>query len=630
MGDAIAHRGPDAEGFWNEPGIGLVHRRLSIIDLAGGDQPIGNEDGSVQVVFNGEIYNFQELRAGLEARGHRFRTRSDTEVLVHLYEDEGERLVERLRGMFAFALWDRRRRRLVLGRDRLGIKPLYIYRDAEKLLFGSELKAILAYPEVERRLDPEALEEYLAFGMVCGSSSIFRRIEKLPPAHVLAVGPDTLNGQPWRYWQLRIEPDEGPTAEEWQERIRAKIAETIRLHLIADVPVGAFLSGGIDSSVIVASCAGQTNGPLQTFSMGFREESFSELPYARLVAEQFGTRHVEEIVTPDAVTLIDRLTHYYDEPFADSSAIPTYLVSQLAARSVKVVLSGDGGDEAFGGYARYAHDLKEAAVRRWLPGWFRRAVLGPLARRWPKADWLPRSLRAKTRLTNLALDAGDAYANTMSLCRSPLRRQLLNRDLAAQLNGHRPEERLLHGHRMASPDDALGGMIAADVEVTLPDDFLVKVDRASMAHGLEVRPPLLDHELFELAARIPSRFKVRGRETKWIVKQTYQNLLPASILWRPKHGFDIPVDSWLRGPLRPMFEAAVLEPHARVGELVDQARVGNLYEAHLRGLGRHGNVLWSVLMLARWAERYLTPIDKQSGVRPCGEMAASIGTAPRS
>lgn len=605
MGDTIAHRGPDAEGLWTEAGIGLVHRRLSIIDLAGGDQPIGNEDGSIQVVFNGEIYNFQQLRTDLEARGHRFRTRSDTEVLVHLYEEEGEQFVQRLRGMFAFALWDRPHRRLLLGRDRLGIKPLYIYRDTEKLIFGSELKAILAHPHVERELDPEALEEYLAFGMVCGSSSIFRRIEKLPPAHVLTAIPDALDRPARRYWQLRIEPDHGPTAEEWQERIRAKVAETVRLHLIADVPVGAFLSGGVDSSVIVASCVGRTNGSLQTFSIGFREESFSELPYARMVAEQFGTQHIEEIVTPDAVTLLDELTYHYDEPFADSSAIPTFLVSRLAAQSVKVVLSGDGGDEAFGGYARYAHDLKEAALRRWLPGWFRRAILGPVARRWPKTDWLPRPLRAKTRLTNLSLDAGDAYGNTMSLCRLPLRRQLMARDLAAGLNGYRPEHRYRDSCRTAPPNDPLGGMIAADVGVTLPDDFLVKVDRASMAHGLEVRPPLLDHELFELAARIPSPFKIHRNETKWILKRSYEGRLPADVLWRPKHGFEIPIDSWLRGPLRSMFESSVLDPHGRIGDLVDQAVVRTLYQAHRSGASRHGSVLWSLLVLARWAERYL-------------------------
>lgn len=611
MGDSIAHRGPDAEGFWTEPGIGLVHRRLSIIDLTSGDQPLGNEDGSVQVVFNGEIYNFHELRAGLEARGHRFRTRSDTEVLVHLYEEHGEQLVERLRGMFAFALWDRRQHRLLLARDRLGIKPLYIYRDADKLIFGSELKAILAHPGVARELNPEALEEYLAFGMIGGASSIFRRIEKQPPAHVLTVWPEALDRPARRYWQLRIEPDHGPTAEEWQERIRAKVAETVRMHLIADVPVGAFLSGGVDSSVVVASCAGQTNEPLQSFSIGFQEESFSELPYARRVAEQFGTRHVEEIVTPDAVSLLDQLTHHYDEPFADSSAIPMFLVARLAARSVKVVLSGDGGDEAFGGYSRYAHDLKEAALRRWLPNWFRHGLIGRLAQHWPKADWLPRPLRAKTLLTNLSLDAGAAYANTMTLCRLPLRRQLLNHDLAAQLNGYRPEQRL-HDHFVtASPSDTLGGMIAADVNVTLPDDFLVKVDRASMAHGLEVRPPLLDHELIELAARIPSPWKVRSGETKWILKQAYEKQLPAEVLWRPKQGFEIPIDSWLRGPLRPLFESAVFDPGSSLRDLVEPATARKIYQAHLGGIGRHGSILWSLLMLAQWAETYLrVPANK--------------------
>jgi asparagine synthase (glutamine-hydrolysing) len=605
MGDAIAHRGPDAEGFWSEPGVGLVHRRLSIIDLAGGDQPIANEDNSLQVVFNGEIYNFQELRAGLEAKGHRFRTRSDTEVLVHLYEEDGPDLVQRLRGMFAFALWDRPKRRLLLARDRLGIKPLYLYRDGEKLLFASEPKALLVYPRVPAVVDPAALEDYLTFGMVPGRRSIFRDIEKLPPGHTLVATPDRLGADPRRYWQLRMEPDESRTAEQWQEEIRAKLDQAVRLHLIADVPVGAFLSGGIDSSIVVGSAAGRTEGPLHTFSIGFREESFSELPYARRVASQFRTRHVEEVVTPDAVDLVDELAHYFDEPFADASAVPTYLVARLASRTVKVVLSGDGGDEAFGGYARYAHDLREARVRRCLPGWFRATILGPLGRRWPKADWLPRVLRAKTALTNLSLDPASAYANTISLCRLPLRRQLLANDLAAGLNGHRPEELIQREYAAAPSGDALAGMIAADVAVVLPDDFLVKVDRASMAHGLEVRPPLLDHELLELAARIPSAYKVHGRQTKWVLKQAYRNRLSDDVLRRPKQGFEMPIDAWLRGPLRDMFEGAVLSPQARVRDLINQEVARKVHRAHLGGIGRHGSVLWSLLILARWAERYL-------------------------
>jgi asparagine synthase (glutamine-hydrolysing) len=605
MGDSIAHRGPDAEGFWTEPGIGLVHRRLSIIDLSGGDQPIGNEDDTVQVMYNGEIYNYQELRAGLEARGHRFRTQSDTEVIVHLYEEQGEQLVERLRGMFAFALWDRPRRRLVLARDRLGIKPLYLYRDAEKVLFGSELKALLAHPGVPRELDAAAVEEYIAFGMVLGARSIFRRIEKLPPAHVVTLEAGAFARPARRYWQLRIAPNESRSLADWQEAIEAKVQEAVKAHLIADVPVGAFLSGGLDSSAVVACAAGQQGAPLQTFSIGFREEAFSELRYARQVAERYHTQHTEEIVTPDAVGLLDDLTHYYDEPFADSSAIPTFLVSRLARRSVKVVLSGDGGDEGFGGYARYAHDLKEAALRRYLPAWFRRAALAPLARIWPKADWLPRPLRAKTLLTNLALDPDAAYANTLSLCRPPLRRRLLGGDLLAELNGHDPEAGIRTSYAQAPVHDPLGGMIAADVATILPDDFLVKVDRASMAHGLELRPPLLDHELLELAGRVPSRWKVHQGETKWILKQIFQKYLPPSVIWRPKHGFEIPIDAWLRGPLRPVFEGAVLEPQARVSNLINQNLARKLYQAHQAGIGRHGNVLWSLLVFARWSERYL-------------------------
>jgi asparagine synthase (glutamine-hydrolysing) len=449
--------------------------------------------------------------------------------------------------------------------------------------------------------------------VVPGARSIFEKIEKLPPAHVLMIWRGNLDQAPRRYWELRFEPDHRRTAEEWQEEIRAKIEESVRCHLIADVPVGAFLSGGMDSSVMVATAAEPVRGPIQTFSIGFREESFSELPYARQVAARFGCRHVEEVVTPDAVALLDDLAHYYDEPFADSSAIPTFLVSRLASRSVKVVLSGDGGDETFGGYARYAHDLKEAAIRRRLPAWFRRAVLGPMARAWPKADWLPRPLRAKTTLTNLALDAGPAYANTLSLCRRQLRRRLLAPDLAATLNGHLPERIVWEGYARAPADDPLAGMLATDVGMLLPDDFLVKVDRASMASGLEVRPPLLDHELLELAARIPSRWKVRDGQTKWIFKRAYQHALPDDVVHRRKQGFEIPIDVWLRGPLRPIFESAVLDPRARVGGLVDQAMARRLYRAHLARTGRHGDILWSLLILARWAERYLGPPAE----RPC-------------
>ena len=612
MGQAIAHRGPDAEGFFREPGIGLVHRRLSIIDLAGGDQPIANENGSIQVVFNGEIYNYRELRAGLEKVGHRFQTNSDTEVLVHLYEDMGERLVEKLRGMFTFALWDRKERRLVLARDRLGIKPLYYYRDQEKIIFGSELKAILAFPGIQPRLNSESLEDYFTYGMVPGASSIFHGVEKLPPAHFLVLKADRLDARPTRYWRLRFEPDHRLGPAEWKEAIRAKVDEAVRLHLAADVPVGAFLSGGVDSSVVVGSAAARTGEVLQTFSMGFGEREFSELPFAREVADQYGTKHVEEIVSPDAVSLLDELTRFFDEPFADSSAIPTYLVSRLAGRSVKVVLSGDGGDEAFGGYARYAHDVKEAALRGWLPGWFRRGALGPLGRIWPKADWLPRPLRARTLLTNLGMEPGPAYANTLAICRQPFRRQLLSEGILNALNGHRSEQIIQQAFATAPKNDALAGMIAADVEVILPDDFLVKVDRASMAHGLEVRPPLLDHELLELSAKIPSKYKIHQGETKWIFKEAFASQLPRAVTKRPKQGFEMPIEGWLRGPLASMFEETVLSNNGKLSGLVNPTQARKLFQSHQRGLGRHGQILWSLLVLAKWMERYSPALPRHS------------------
>jgi asparagine synthase (glutamine-hydrolysing) len=655
LGGALAHRGPDGQGTYCAPGVGLVHRRLAIIDLAGGRQPLGNEDGTIQVVFNGEIYNYAELRAGLIARGHRLATASDTEVLVHLYEELGAGLVERLRGMFAFALWDGPRRRLLLARDRVGQKPLYVYRDGQRLVFASELKAIAAAPGVRLELDPVALDEYLTWGFVPGERAIYRRVIKLPAAHTLQVGPGDWDIAPRRYWQLRFGEggEAGTTAgadagaagperqsdDQWRQAVGTKLAETVRAHQIADVPVGAFLSGGLDSSAIVALVAGEAagkdaaggggagggnagggggaasgggnagGGPLQTFSIGFAEDGFSELPHARRVAELFGTRHVEEIVTHDMAAELEQLAWHYDEPFADPSALPTLALARLTARHVKVALSGDGGDEAFGGYARYPHDLREAALRRRLPAVLRRTVLAGLAARWPQADWLPRVLRARTRLTNLSLEADAAYANTLSLCRGPLRRSLLSADVRNELNGHRPEDRLQGAYRAAG-GDALAGMLAADIDVLLPDDFLTKVDRASMAHGLEVRPPMVDHELLELCARAPSRLKVSGGETKVLFKQICETFLPRDLVRRRKHGFDVPVDRWLAGPLREQFNERVLSPTSPVATLIDQTAARRLYAAHCRGQARQGQVLWSLLVLGCWADRWLGGVQK--------------------
>ncbi len=606
MGNAIAHRGPDGEGTFRSAAVGLVHRRLSIIDLEGGRQPLSNEDESIHVVFNGEIYNYQDLRRQLETRGHTFRTNSDTEVLVHLYEDYGLDLCTHLRGMFAFAIWDARRRELMLARDHLGQKPLYVYRDREKLLFGSELKAILAHPDVDRSIDPLAVEDFLTFGFIPGQHTIFRCVAKLPAAHRLRVSHTEFHASPKRYWNLSFSQEEKLSAEDWKERMDAALKDSVKAHMIADVPVGAFLSGGLDSSSIVAMMSELRSDPVQTFSIGFQEEQFSELPFAREVAQHFGCHHTEEVVTPDAVRDLDDLVFLYDEPFADASALPTMAVSRLAARHVKVALSGDGGDELFGGYARYSHDLKEAAVRELIPSIIRSAVLKPLAAVWPKADWLPRPLRLQTALQNLSSSPAAAYANTVSFCRRALRDQLLTPEFRKHLIGYHPEQHIIQPFQN-SHRDALSGMLGADISVLLPDDFLTKVDRASMGFGLEVRPPFIDWKLMELAASMPSDFKIHNGSKKWILKEIFEPRLPKDLVHRRKQGFELPIDLWLRGPLRDQVETHVLSSKGQMSQYFHLPALRRIFDAHCRGTGRHGQLLWSLLIFARWLHAWGTP-----------------------
>jgi asparagine synthase (glutamine-hydrolysing) len=604
MCEAVAHRGPDGQGTWSDDGVGLIHRRLSIIDVEGGRQPLCNEDGSVQVIFNGEIYNHLQLRRELEVNGHRFQTCSDTETIVHLYEDHGERLVDHLRGMFAFALWDRKRQRLVLARDRIGLKPLYYYRDSQKLVFGSTIQAILTDGMIPREVDSEAIDEYLTFGVIGGDRSIFRGIHKLPAAHTLVVSRDDWRAQPRRFWELQIRPDENLSTSEWLATVDAKLSETIAAHRLSDVPVGAFLSGGLDSAAVVSKWAEQGRD-LRTFSIGFEDARYDETQYARRVAERFETIHTEEIVTPEAVGGLTDLVEQFDEPFADPSALPMLALSRLARRHVKVVLSGDGGDEAFGGYTRYAHDLREASFRKRLPDWFRRSALSLAAKYWPNGNRMPRVLRWKTTLTNLSLNAPAAYANTLSLCRPEMRRRLLRDAVLAEIKGRRPE-RFVESAYAAHGEEDLNGMLSADIAYLLPDDFLTKVDRASMACGLEVRPPFLDHELLELTARIPADLKVRRGQTKWLLKELFRERLPDGIVDRPKQGFDVPLDAWFRGPLRSMCRDDLLDPHGPVSAYVESTAVRNLYEAHQSHRGNYGRQLWALLVLSVWLRRYVT------------------------
>lgn len=536
MCSGIAHRGPDGGGTYVSPGVGLGMRRLSVIDLVTGDQPLGNEDGTVQVVFNGEIYNYRELRRGLQDRGHQLRTAGDTEVLVHLYEERGARLVDELRGMFAFAIWDTRRRRLLLGRDRLGIKPLYYSVSEGRLVFASELKSLLAAAGPERPINWTAFSRLLASLTTPPSESILAGVHKLLPGHVLTADAHG-RVQVERYWDVSFAPIGGRSEASLVDELRALLEDAVSSHLVSDVPVGAFLSGGIDSSGVVAHMARAAPDRVKTFSIGFADADFSEAEAARLVAARFGTEHHEKILGPEALDDLEDIAWHLDEPFGDSSAIPMYHVSRLAAQHVKVVLSGDGGDELFGGYDRYVVERRERVFRH----------VPPSARRGLRAlaDRLPTSVRGRRLLRHLLLPDAERYLDAATLFGHEDRDRLLRPEIRARLAEDDPwrEER----PRLASRGgDWLGALQYLDLTGYLPLDILTKVDRMSMAHSLEARVPLLDHRLVELAATLPADMKIRGNTTKYLFKRALRGLVPETILSRPKRGFAIPLGRWFQ------------------------------------------------------------------------------------
>lgn len=608
MADTLAHRGPDAEGFYCNPAVGgtsavgLAHRRLSIIDIATGQQPLANEDGTVWIVFNGEIYNYLDVREELLHKDHVFKTRSDTETIVHAYEEWGESCVDRLRGMFAFAIWDENRQRLFVARDRLGIKPLYYYWDGKTLIFGSEIKAIVANPRVARKLNLEALCDYFALLYIPAPKSIFQNIYKLEAGHVLMVAAGTLKIH--QYWDLHFHPDLEVSENEWQERILAKLEEAVRIRLMSEVPLGAFLSGGVDSSAVVALMAGMMQEPVKTASIGFQEQSFNELPYARQVAGQFATDHHEQMVRPDSVAILDQLVWYFDEPFADSSAVPTYYVSQVAKQKVTVCLSGDGGDENFAGYRRYYFDRLENTIRSFIPTFIRQQFVKPLAGMYPKIDWAPQMFRAKTLLTNLAMDPVEGFFNSMSWFQGS-RESLFTGDVARQLAGYSSID-TFRRHYANAPKDPLSAVQYIDIKTYLVDDILTKVDRASMAHALEVRVPLLDHEFMELVANIPSNLKLKGREGKHIFKKFLQHHLPQDILYRQKKGFSFPLASWLKSDLRPIFENMVFDSSpSKMDTFLDIMTVKRMWDGHQSGLRDHSTELWTILFFEKWMRNWL-------------------------
>ena len=591
---AMVSRGPDDEGRFVGEGAGLAMRRLSIIDLETGHQPVSNEDASIWVVLNGEIYNYRQLRSELEQRGHQFSTSTDTEVIVHLYEERGDDCVHALRGMFAFAIWDERRRRLLLARDRLGIKPLYYGTMAGRFVFASELKALLQLPEIDRRLNWEAVAHLLAYGTTPANESIVEGIHKLEPGHRLRL---ESRREPVveRYWELQFQPDRRRSEEETIEELRAKLREAVRYHLVSDVPVGAFLSGGIDSSAVVASMAMMATGRIKTFSIGFREQEFDELPYARLVAQRFGTDHHELVLEPDVLDLLDHFAWDLDEPFGDASAIPTYMVSRLAGQQVKVALSGDGGDELFGGYDRYVVEARDRRAR-FLPATIRTLLARTSA-------VLPEDTRGKQYLEYLSKPDGERYLHASTLFRPDHLRDLLTGEAREQVLAAQPERPRLD--RLAGWDGHwLSALQDQDFRYYLPLDILTKVDRMSMAHSLEARVPLLDHPFVEFAATIPADWKWHRGRTKYIFVKALRGLLPDEILDRSKKGFGVPLNRWFRGPLRPLVRELLLSDSCRKRGIFDETYLSRLITRQEQGrpLDFH---LWTLMSFELWCRTFL-------------------------
>jgi asparagine synthase (glutamine-hydrolysing) len=614
MNRAQRHRGPDGEGMHVAPGIGLASTRLAIIDLAAGAQPMFNEDASVVVVYNGAIYNFRDLHEELRARGHRFRSASDTEVIVHAWEEWGEACVGGLRGMFAFALWDARRQTLFLARDRLGVKPLhYAILPDGQLLFASELKGLLAHPDLPRRIDPFAIEDYLAYGYVPDPKTIYQDARKLPPGHWLSWRVGQTAPRQERYWRLRFAAREGLEAGRAAEELLERLEEAVAMRLVADVPLGAFLSGGIDSSAVVATMSRLAAGPVSTCSIGFDQPDHDETAFARQVAAACNTRHrVGRARVHDAAATL-RLPLVYDEPFADASALPTMQLCALARQEVTVALSGDGGDELFAGYRRHRWHLYEERVRAALPAWLRRPLFGALGALYPKLDRAPQPLRLQATLAELALDPAEAYFHSVALAPEAVRRQLYSPALRSELQGYGGAEVMRAHWRESGSEHPLDQAQHVDLMTYLPGDILTKVDRASMAHALEVRVPLLDHVLVEWAATLPPRLRLNARGSKYVLKQALRPHLPAAILQRGKMGFSVPLAAWLRGSLLAPVQGALAAPAFAESGLFDPAAVARLLAQHRSGRRDHSRIIWALFMFAGFLARVHEPHMSPAG-----------------
>jgi asparagine synthase (glutamine-hydrolysing) len=623
MCNAIVHRGPDDEGFYARECAGLGMRRLSIIDLAGGHQPIHNENRNVWVVFNGEIYNFLELRRDLESRGHRFYTHSDTEVIVHLYEEFGTECVRKLRGMFAIALWDERRKTLLLARDRLGKKPLHYSLHNGDLYFGSEIKSLLAVAPELAEVDREAMLSYFQFGYIPDPLTAFRTIRKLPPGHLLEFEAGQVRVS--SYWDLPMYGTVDPGSEhECLEELELRLEEAVRIRLISDVPLGALLSGGVDSSIIVALMARVNSGPVKTFSIGFPNEDFNETGHARSVAERFGTDHNEFIVEPDFGATLDTLTHMLEEPFADSSMLPTYHVSRLARQHVTVALSGDGGDELFAGYDRYQLNLQRRAFKR-VPDWLGRAYRNYAYRR------LPAGTPGKKFAYNVSLGTRDRYIDSVSYLPPDLReRAVFSPDFLDFAAGRpSPVELFRNYYDRAPADDDLSRMQYLDTKTYLPADVLTKVDRMSMATSLEVRCPLLDHEFVEWSASLAPQWKLRMGQPKYALKKLAERLgVPARAINRPKQGFAMPLVHWFRKELKDGIGQILLEPRSLARGYFNPSGVRAMLEEHWQGRRNNSGSLWILLMFELWHRNYLDSVRRGASVDSTGSSVAIVSGDP--
>ncbi|WP_321528166.1 XrtA/PEP-CTERM system amidotransferase [Sedimenticola selenatireducens] len=597
MNQTQVHRGPDEQGIHIEPGVGLGHRRLSIIDLASGQQPLFNEDHSVVVTYNGEIYNFPELSSELKSKGHLFRTHSDTEVIVHAWEEWGESCVEHFRGMFAFAVWDRNQETLFLARDRLGIKPLfYAQLDDGFFIFGSELKSLKVDPRLGREIDPAAVEEYFTFGYIPEPRTIYRKVHKLSPGHSLTLRKGQITAAPKQYWDVSFKPHAAMTEQDAGNELIERLREAVDIRMIAEVPLGAFLSGGVDSSAVVGLMAGLSQKPVNTCSISFGDPKFNESAYAEKVARRFSTDHRVEQVDPDDFDLIDHLADLYDEPYADSSALPTYRVCQLAKQQVTVVLSGDGGDENLAGYRRYRWHTYEERMRAMLPPAIRQPLFGTLGRLYPKADWAPRVFRAKSTFESMARDTLQGYMHSVSILSNQMRDQLFSDKLKRELQGYQAIEVFRRHAGQAPTDHPLSLVQYLDLKTYLVGDILTKVDRASMAHSLEVRVPLLDHHLVDWISGLPPEMKLRGSEGKYLFKKALEPMLPHDILYRKKMGFAVPLASWFRGPLRDKVRNSLLSDEMLGSGLFNERYLHTLVDHHQSGIRDYSASIWTLLM----------------------------------